>query len=77
MADSAAIRFLDANTQAPLGADILIDLTNFDTDWMNLEAPVPNDALGQMAILEIQFTSGAIGGEFTGLSVDTIQISAN
>ena len=75
-ADTAAIRFLDSNTLQPLGGDIPIDLADFDTDWNNFDAPVPAEALGATVILEIQFTSADTGGQFTGLSVDAIEISA-
>ena len=39
-------------------------------------APIPAEAIGQMVIIEINFTSAATGGQFSGLSIDNVGLSA-
>ena len=72
--DTASIRFLNAGDLTPLGAATAIDVADFDLDWESFSTPIPAEAIGQMVIIEITFTSTTTGGQFSGLSIDNVSI---
>ena len=75
-ADTAQVRFLRASDQVQLGAAVDLDMTIFDTDWSTIEVPVDPAALGEVILIEFNFTSDATPDNFSGLSIDNVRIEA-
>ena len=76
-ADEATVRFLRADDQTQLGADVPIDMTVFDIDYLNVEVPVPAEAIGESILVEFNFLSDGGGDLFSGLTRDNISVKAN
>ncbi|MBT44417.1 MAG: hypothetical protein CL922_03085 [Deltaproteobacteria bacterium] len=76
-ADEATVRFLRADDQTQLGADVPIDMTVFDIDYLNVEVPVPAEAIGESILVEFNFLSDGGGDLFSGLTLDNISVKAN
>ena len=72
--DSAVVRFLRAADFVQLGAETALDMTIFDVDYTNLEVPVPAEALGENVIIEWNFVSDGSADNFSGLSIDDIEV---
>lgn len=73
--DTATIRFLRASDLVQFGADLPIDMTPFDADWINLKFDVVPEALGENVLIEFNFTSDD-DQQFSGLSLDNISVRA-
>mgnify|MGYP003313942598 FL=1 len=52
-------------------------MTIFDTDWSTIEVPVDPAALGEVILIEFNFTSDSSPDAFSGLSIDDVSVSAN
>jgi len=72
--DSAVVRFLRAADFVQLGGETALDMTIFDVDYTNLEVPVPAEALGENVIIEWNFVSDGSADNFSGLSIDDIEV---
>ena len=75
--DAAIIRFVRADDESPLGADIPVDMSILDNDWNPAEVEVPAEALIDGVQFEIQFISDSTGDSYSGLSLDNFEVSAN
>ena len=76
-ADAASVRFLRAADQVQLGAAVDLDMTIFDTDWTTIEVPVDPAAVGEVILIEFNFSSDSSPDAFSGLSIDDVSVSAN
>ena len=74
---AAIIRFVRADDESPLGADIPVDMSILDNDWNPAEVEVPAEALIYGVQFEIQFISDSTGDSYSGLSLDNFEVSAN
>ena len=72
--DSAVVRFLRAADLVQLGGETALDMTVFDVDYTTLEVPVPAEALGENVIIEWNFVSDGSADNFSGLSIDDIEV---
>ena len=72
--DSAVVRFLRSADLLQLGAETALDMTVFDVDYTTLEVPVPTEALGENVIIEWNFVSDGSADNFSGLSIDDIEV---
>ena len=75
--DIASVRFLRAADQVQLGAAVDVNMTILDTDWNTIEIPVDPAALGEVILIEFNFTSDSSADAFSGLSIDNVSVSAN
>ena len=73
--DTASVRFLRASDQVQLGAEIPIDMTAFDANWIGQTIPVEVEAIGESVIIEFNFVSDSSPDAFSGLSIDNIVVS--
>ena len=72
--DSAVVRFLRTSDQVQLGPETALDMTEFDVDYVDVEVPVPAEALGENVIIEWNFVSDSSADSFSGLSIDDINV---
>ena len=49
-------------------------MTEFDVDYVDVEVPVPVEALGENVIIEWNFVSDNSADSFSGLSIDDIEV---
>jgi hypothetical protein len=75
LGDFARIRFLRASDQVQLGADTQIDIAPIDIDWITLSIPVVPEAIGETILIEWNFTSDSSPDAFSGLSIDSIEVT--
>jgi len=75
--DIATVRFLKAEDGTLLGDPANIDMTVFDTEWISIEIPVNDAALGETILIEFNFQSDSSADAFSGISIDNVSISAN
>ena len=68
------MRFLRASDQVQLGPETALDMTEFDVDYVDVEVPVPAEALGENVIIEWNFVSDSSADSFSGLSIDDINV---
>ena len=73
-ADTATVRFLRAEDELQLGADVPLDMTIFDLDWVTARIPVPPEAIGTEIIVEWNFQSDGSLDTFSGLSIDNVGV---
>ena len=71
----ASIRFLRASDQAQLGAELSIDMTLFDSDWVAQTIPVEPEAIGESVVIEFNFVSDSSPDAFSGLSIDNVRMA--
>ena len=76
-ADTATVRFLRAADEVQLGADVPLDMTIFDLDWVTNRIPIPPEAIGSEIIVEWNFQSDASLDSFSGLSIDNAGVDAD
>ena len=60
---------------AQLGTDQVIDMTVIATQYDTLTIPVPALALGENVIIEWNFVSDTTPDNFSGLTIDNIEVS--
>ena len=72
--DSAVVRFLRASDKVQLGADIPIDMSVFDTDYLTITIPIAAGALGETILVEWNFVSDSSVDAFSGLSIDDVGV---
>ena len=73
-ADTATVRFLSAADELQLGAEVPLDMTIFDLDWVTARIPVPPEAIGTEIIVEWNFQSDGSLDTFSGLSIDNVGV---
>ena len=71
----ASIRFLRASDQTQLGAELSIDMTLFDSDWVAQTIPVEPEAIGESVVIEFNFVSDSSPDAFSGLSIDNVRMA--
>ena len=71
----ASIRFLRSSDQAQLGAELSIDMTLFDSDWVAQTIPVEPEAIGESVVIEFNFVSDSSPDAFSGLSIDNVRMA--
>ncbi|MCH2063779.1 MAG: thrombospondin type 3 repeat-containing protein, partial [Roseibacillus sp.] len=72
--DSAVVRFLRASDKVQLGADIPIEMSVFDTDYLTITIPIAAGALGETILVEWNFVSDSSVDAFSGLSIDDVGV---
>jgi|TARA_B100000959_G_scaffold132938_1_gene139393 hypothetical protein len=72
--DTASVRFLHSGNQTQLGADVPIDMTVFDLDYIAIEVPVPAAAIGEAVLIEFNFVSEGSLDAFSGLCLDNVKV---
>ncbi|NRB28028.1 MAG: hypothetical protein HRU37_10160, partial [Roseibacillus sp.] len=72
--DSAVVRFLRAADFLQLGAETALAMTVFNVDYTRLRIPVVPEALGENVIIEGNFISDGSADNFSGLSIDDIEV---
>ena len=72
--DSEVVRFLRAADFVQLGAETALDMTIFDVDYTSLSLPVVPEAMGENVIIEWNFVSDGSEDNFSGLSIDDIEV---
>ena len=74
-ADTATVRFLRASDLTPLGDAVLMDMTEFDSDWKTFQIDITPEAIGESILIEWNFLSDNSADAFSGLSIDNILVS--
>ena len=72
--DTGIVRILSASDLSELGT-FDPDLTQFDIDWNEFTIPLPGTAIGQSIIIEFKFTSDNSADNFSGWSIDNVEIN--
>ena len=72
--DTGIVRILSASDLSELGT-FDPDLTQFDIDWNEFTIPLPGTAIGQSIIIEFKFTSDISADNFSGWSIDNVEIN--
>ena len=72
--DTGIVRILSASDLSELGT-FDPDLTQFDIDWNEFSIPLPGTAIGQSIIIEFKFTSDDSADNFSGWSIDNVEIN--
>ena len=73
--DTASVRFLRSSDQSLLGAAVPIDMTVVDNDWRTITVELPQEALGEVIMIEWNFQSDASEESYSGLSIDNIKVT--
>ena len=74
-ADTATVRFLKASDLTALGEAVLMDMTEFDSDWKTFQIEITPEAIGESILIEWTFLSDNSADAFSGLSIDNILVS--
>ncbi|MCH2065447.1 MAG: choice-of-anchor J domain-containing protein, partial [Roseibacillus sp.] len=74
--DIATVRFRRVGDDVQLGSDYAIDMTEFDTDYIDVSVPVPVEVIGENARIEFNFVSDGSADAFSGLSIDNVNVEA-
>ncbi|MDP6208442.1 MAG: hypothetical protein QGG01_09055, partial [Roseibacillus sp.] len=74
-ADTATVRFLRASDLTALGEAVLMDMTEFDSDWKTFQIDITPEAIGESILIEWNFLSDNSADAFSGLSIDNILVS--
>ncbi|MCH2064111.1 MAG: LamG domain-containing protein, partial [Roseibacillus sp.] len=74
--DTATVRFRRVGDDVQLGSDYAIDMTEFDTDYIDVSVPVPIEVIGENARIEFNFVSDGTADAFSGLSIDNVNVEA-
>ncbi|HBM77392.1 MAG TPA: hypothetical protein DD438_04725, partial [Verrucomicrobiales bacterium] len=72
--DTGSVRILRASDLSELGT-IEPDLTQLDLGWNELSASLPGTAIGESIIIEFKFTSDNTADNFSGWSIDNLEIN--
>ena len=72
--DTGSVRILRASDLSELGT-IEPDLTQLDIGWNELSASLPGTAIGESIIIEFKFTSDNTADNFSGWSIDNLEIN--
>lgn len=51
------------------------DLTAFDVEWTDFTVPLPASAIGETIVIEFQFISDDTADDFSGWSIDNVEIN--
>ena len=51
------------------------DLNSFDVEWNEFSALLPASAIGESIIIEFQFISDDTADDFSGWSIDNVEIN--
>lgn len=75
-ADLGVIRILRSGDLTELGT-IDPDLTLIDADWASFSVDLPAAAVGETIIIEFNFTSDVSVDDFSGWSIDNVEVGLN
>ena len=72
--DRGFVRVLRSGDLSELSA-FDADLTAFDVDWTEFSASLPSSVIGETIVIEFQFISDESADDFSGWSIDNVEIN--